>query len=90
MKKKKFEPKRIQLEAHYSGPNSRDFWNIVNSMPDEASRSSAYSLGVAIQNLEGQLLKQIHDEGGPGLVAEKYWFNRRHSGTPHSHTEGGK
>ena len=76
MNAKKKQPKRIRLELHYSGPNSHDFWKIVNSLP-ETERLAAYSLGVALQNLEGQVLKHIHDHGGPGLVAERYWFNRR-------------
>lgn len=72
----KRRPKRLQLDLHYSGELSTGFWNIVNTLPKE-KRLGAYSLGVALQNLEGQVLKFIHDEGGPGLVKDGYWFNRK-------------
>ena len=66
--------RQVYLKAHYSGEESRDFWRIVNSLPDK-EQHAAYSLGVALQNLEAQVLKHLHDFGGPGLVAPLYWFN---------------
>lgn len=69
-------PRHVYLEAHYFGDKSRDFWNIVNSLPNP-HREAAYALGVALQNFEAQMLKHLHDYGGPGLVAPLYWWSSK-------------
>jgi len=51
--------KKIQLEFQYSGKNSKAFWGIVNSLP-QAKKEVAYALGVALQNLEHQVLMEIY------------------------------
>ncbi len=71
------EPKtftQIQIETHYSGDNSKDFWMMVNCL-NEPHRTTLYALGVALQNLEEQVLKNMHDVA-PNFVARKYWFNK--------------
>lgn len=42
----------------YSGDESEEFWDIINSLPDE-QRQCAYSLGVALQNIEGDIRRLI-------------------------------
>lgn len=49
----------VSVKAHYSGNASKDFWNIVNAIKDDADRQELYSLGVALQNMEGYVLKQL-------------------------------
>jgi len=66
--------RRLQLEHHYSEKNSETFWAMVNSL-DEPHKSELYALGVALQPLESQTLKAMHD-CAPGFVAEKYWYNK--------------
>ncbi len=46
------------LPKSYSGPASAAFWDRVNSLPG-ARNSAAYALGVALQNLEDDVLRQI-------------------------------
>lgn len=53
---------RRALLSRYSGDESKDFWNAVNALP-KRSRGELYSLGVALQNLEGFVLKRLADEG---------------------------
>jgi hypothetical protein len=43
---------------HYSGENSHEFWNIINSL-GKPERESAYSAGVDLQILEERTLKMI-------------------------------
>lgn len=46
------------MKPRYSGDKSVKFWHRVNRLP-EPRRSEAYSLGVALQNLEGQVLRTL-------------------------------
>ncbi len=52
--------KNRELKYRYSGKKGKKFWNIVNGFP-ESERSEMYSLGVALQNLEGQVLKRMSE-----------------------------
>ena len=49
-----------KVEHQYSGDNSKLFWRKVNSLPD-SEQSELYSLGVALQNLEGFVLKRLSE-----------------------------
>ena len=50
---KNFKPK-------YSGKKSKKFWKNINSFTPEYQRE-LYSLGVALQNLECQVLKALNE-----------------------------
>ncbi len=50
MKEKKIKP-------NYSGKKSNDFWNKIATL--KKNHGEMYSLGVALQNLEHQVLKQL-------------------------------
>jgi hypothetical protein len=43
----------------YSGNNSKSFWQAVNDLTNDADRQEIYSLGVALQNFESYVLKQL-------------------------------
>lgn len=62
--------KRIRLEHRYSGPASQKFWTIVNSLPRRGKWETCYSLGVALQNLESQVLREI-EHAAHGTVKTK-------------------
>ena len=50
------------IKPKYSGRLSIKFWNTVNNeVKDEANKQEIYSLGVALQNLEGYVLKRLKD-----------------------------
>lgn len=53
--------KRISVIAQYSGKSSKKFWDIVNSINNESDQQELYSLGVALQNMEGYVLKRLRD-----------------------------
>ena len=72
------EGERPRLTSHYSGDRSRLFWDMVNSLDGE-DKAEMYSLGVALQNLEGQVLRRLQ-QIAPGFVKE----GRYH---PHPHEE---
>jgi len=46
-----------RMRTRYSGPKSEKFWSRVNSLGKR--QGELYSLGVALQNLEGFVLKQL-------------------------------
>ena len=50
---KKFKPR-------YCGDKSDKFWDTINSLP-KCKQSEMYSLGVALQNLEEQVLKRLNE-----------------------------
>ena len=52
----------------YSGNKSRDFWRCINAIKGE-DRWVAYSLGVALQNIEQQLLHILN--GGIKIVVKR-------------------
>lgn len=54
-KKKKLKP----VTSHYSGNSSQGFWDIVNSIENESDKQELYSLGVALQNMESYVLRQL-------------------------------
>lgn len=61
--------KRTRLNYHYSGPQSRKFWAVVNTLP-KSKWNAAYALGVALQNLEVQVLREI-ENAARGTVIQK-------------------
>ena len=48
-------------EPHYAGELSKDFWQVVNHEVPKDSWGELYALGVALQNLEHQVLKAMRD-----------------------------
>jgi hypothetical protein len=52
--------KKLPDPAYY-GERSRAFWKIINGMPTP-HRSTAYALGVALQNAESNLRFLIENE----------------------------
>jgi hypothetical protein len=51
--------KNISVRHQYSGDKSNDFWSIIESIKNNADRQELYSLGVALQNMEEYVLKQL-------------------------------
>lgn len=49
----------VSVKSHYSGNASKDFWKIVDSIENDADRQELFSLGVALQNMEDYVLKQL-------------------------------
>lgn len=50
--------KREPLQPQYSGDLSADFWARIRELPDK-QRWQAYSLGVVLQNVEGDVLRIV-------------------------------
>ena len=50
---------KVKNDHHYSGPRSAKFWKRVGKLKDAADHQEIYSLGVALQNLEGQVLRLL-------------------------------
>ncbi len=50
--------REIGIPYAYSEVSSKGFWDVINSLP-EAQRDTAYSLGVALQNVEHDLRRLI-------------------------------
>lgn len=48
------------VRYRYSGKKSTKFWDIVGSIQNECDRRELYALGVALQNLEDFVLKQLN------------------------------
>lgn len=48
------------IEHRYSRELSREFWDRVNALIGE-DHAEAYALGVALQNLEEQVLKHLNE-----------------------------
>ena len=49
------------IRPRYSGNKSKYFWKIINEDLGIIERNELYSLGVALQNLEGFVLKRLND-----------------------------
>jgi hypothetical protein len=47
------------VRYRYSGKSSSKFWDIVGSISNECDRRELYALGVALQNFEDFVLKQL-------------------------------
>ena len=56
------------MKARYSGDLSHEFWDRVNSVKSHADHSALYALGVALQNLEEQVLRRLN---GPRCDCEE-------------------
>jgi hypothetical protein len=69
-----------RIAYHYSGDNSRQFWKAINSMQDKKDKreywQELYSLGVALQNLEEQVLRRLRCES-PKSVRVSAWKKQR-------------
>lgn len=50
---------KLMIRPKYSGKESKEFWHIVSSLETESDRQEVYSLGVALQNMEQYVLKQL-------------------------------
>lgn len=50
--------KTTKRKPYYSGPKSIKFWERINALPRD-KRSAAYSLGVVLQNVEGDVLRLL-------------------------------
>lgn len=59
-KKEETEMEDKKIKHRYSGKRSRKFWARVNRLPANDS-NTLYSLGVALQNLEHQVLTELHN-----------------------------
>lgn len=44
---------------HYSGVNSRKFWRRINKIKSEQAHEALFSVGVILQNLEGDVLNML-------------------------------
>lgn len=54
------------MRPRYSGDLSHGFWKRVNRLPFGGKHEKVYALGVALQNLEGQVLRALyHAENFP-------------------------
>lgn len=51
---------RKKVTPRYSGPESASFWEAIGALPPP-HYNALYQLGVALQNLEGQVLKALRD-----------------------------
>ena len=49
-----------EIQPVYSGDLSVKFWERINALERGTKRDFLYSLGCELQNLEGELLKQLH------------------------------
>jgi hypothetical protein len=57
---------RAPIQRSYSGDRSEAFWARIKAIKPYAKWQAAYTLGVALQNLEGEILRQIESlEGKP-------------------------
>lgn len=63
----------VSVKPYYSGNASKDFWKIVNSIKNEADKQELYSLGVALQNMEGYVLKQLQHVKRASVRCRKYY-----------------
>ena len=61
--------KRKKITYHYSGKKSELFWRMVNSLP-EPEHDLMYSLGVALQNHEGHVLREM-ESIAPGFLKRR-------------------
>lgn len=62
----------VSVESHYSGNASKQFWEIVNSLKNDADRQELYSLGVALQNHEEYVLRTLWQ------IKKRYVRGRKH------------
>jgi hypothetical protein len=53
------ETEAVEIGPKYAGDDSKDFWRRVNALP-EPDHMAAYSVGVALQNMEGTALNFIN------------------------------
>ena len=60
------------MDNRYSGDKSQWFWNRVNSLDhDSHAWHTVYSLGCALQNLEGFVLRQLLNAEQEATLATK-------------------
>ena len=48
-------------KRHYSGNDSKWFWDRVNRLPRNEGGSECYSLGCALQDLEGRVMNTLEN-----------------------------
>jgi hypothetical protein len=59
MSKKRQRYPNVNKFFAYSTDQSKPFWNAVNSLNNDADKQEMFGLGVALQNLESYVLKQL-------------------------------
>ncbi len=57
--RKKKVPTAPPMPRRYSGPDSLEFWDRVKRL-NGSEHAALYSLGVALQNLEEQVLRELY------------------------------
>jgi hypothetical protein len=51
--------KENAMKRKYSGPLSRAFWREVDRVKSHVQRDAIYAMAVALQNLEGSVLREL-------------------------------
>lgn len=49
----------VKMTPRYSGEESKEFWDLVKSIKNDRDHGAAYMLGVILQNLEGDVLREL-------------------------------
>lgn len=49
----------VRMTQKYSGDESKGFWGLVESIKNDRDHRAAYMLGVILQNLEGDVLREL-------------------------------
>jgi hypothetical protein len=49
--------KKLNFEPMYGGKHSKAFWNKIAAIKNKAKHDHCYSLGVILQNVEGDILR---------------------------------
>jgi hypothetical protein len=52
---------KTKLEPRYSGDKSKKFWKRINAIPRIEGHLLLYTLGCALQDLEGRVLGALED-----------------------------
>lgn len=50
-----------KIKERYSGDKSKNFWKTINNLKIDGNHQELYSLGVALQNFEGYVLRQLEN-----------------------------
>lgn len=54
------KPRPVTM-AHYSGPNSQQFWAHIAEIKNDERRWAAYHLGLCLQEVECRVLRYLDD-----------------------------
>lgn len=50
-----------KLKTRYSGPQSEEFWDVIDKIENDTDRKQLYSLGCDLQNLENSVLRKLEE-----------------------------